>query len=154
MQQFNIQESSLFYTAGVGVEVQWLQSPAGIQHFAPFPSELSAFVLHCSTLSGTSTLKCQSSAEENWPSVFKLLCFLSAERYLSEAVLSPHIISSGITALGIGEAVPLISPFQTTAIHLLFTLRAPPPPTVTSVCQARSVCGGEDYQRTKELEAS
>ncbi|TKS79399.1 Contactin-associated protein-like 3B [Collichthys lucidus] len=83
---------------------------------------------------GRPLLNAKAPLRKTGPVFFKLLCFLSAERYLSEAVLSPHIISSGITALGIGEAVPLISPFQTAVNHLLFTLRAPPPPTATSVC--------------------
>ena len=65
--QFNIQESSLFYTARVSVEVQWLQSPAGIQHLAPFSSEPSVFVLHWSRCQGRPLLNARAPLRKTGP---------------------------------------------------------------------------------------
>lgn len=97
-----IQQSSLFYTAGVSVEVQRRQSPAGIQHLAPFSSQLSVFVLHWLHCQIRPVLNAKAPPRKTGP-VFLNSSALS-QRYLSEDVLSPHIISSGITALSVGES--------------------------------------------------
>lgn len=60
-------KSSLFYTAGVTVEVRWLQSPAGIQHLAPFSSELSVFVLHWSHCQGRPLLNAKALQRKSCP---------------------------------------------------------------------------------------
>ena len=106
VQEFNIQEElSVLHSRG-----QCRGSVAAeSSRYSTFSSIFLWAVCVCAplvTLSGTSTLKCQSSAEEKRPGVFKLLCSLSlrVECYLSEDVLSPHIISSGITALASGES--------------------------------------------------
>lgn len=103
MQYFNIQEALLFATLRVTVEVQWLHSPAGFQHLAPFSSWPSVFVLRWSCCQRQPLLNAKALQRHARAGVLKLLS--SAECYFSEAVLSPHIISSppGITALSAGE---------------------------------------------------
>ena len=143
MQWFIIQESSPSNTAGVSVEVQRLQSPAGIQHLAPFSSEPSVFVLRCSQCLGRRLLNAKAQLRKSGVVFFKLLRSLFSLRRLLPrrgCALTTHYLLGDYS-----RAVPLISPLQTTVIHLLFTLRAPPPPTVTSVCQVRA-CGDKDYQ--------
>ncbi|KAK2896085.1 hypothetical protein Q8A73_015573 [Channa argus] len=66
--------------------------------------------------------------------VFQLVCYLCA--------VTTHYLHGDYSTQQ-QRAASLMSPPHSAVIHLLFTLRAPPPPTATSVCQAEA-CGERD----------
>lgn len=151
--------SSLFYTAGVSVEVRWLQSPAGIQHLAPFSSELSVFVLHWSHCQGRPLLNAKALQRKKRPGVFKLLCSLSrsALSVTSARMCSHHTLSPRGLQHSLLESRPSHFTSSDDCNSPAFHAESSPTTHSNKCLSGPKACGDKDYQEelqtTTELEA-
>lgn len=151
--------SSLFYTAGVSVEVRWLQSPAGIQHLAPFSSELSVFVLHWSHCQGRPLLNAKALQRKKRPGVFKLLCSLSrsALSVTSARMCSHHTLSPQGLQHSLLESRPSHFTSSDDCNSPAFHAESSPTTHSNKCLSGPKACGDKDYQEelqtTTELEA-
>lgn len=159
VQEFNIQEKlSVLHSRG-----QCRGSVAAeSSRYSTFSSVFLWAVCVCAplvTLSGTSTLKCQSSAEEKRPGVFKLLCSLSrsALSVTSARMCSHHTLSPRGLQHSLLESRPSHFTSSDDCNSPAFHAESSPTTHSNKCLSGPKACGDKDYQEelqtTTELEA-